>query len=294
VLYGEETSYKTGATINTHFGLDTNFAASLNNNLNGRRGFKGSTTSGRDVQKFTSGKATYDITMDFDLNDPSFLEFVLGNKTGSTYQGADIPASISIANCIDNSTTDRDEIYTGVVINSASIKGAINEPITVSLSASAATMDYGSTLTTNTAITSTEPFTFTEATFSLPSGSAINNIVESFEVTINNNNTLLFGSSREAVNYVPGARDYSIRFSTKYIDDDLLNKALGGTTIAADQPTQNATVVILLTRPNNDTLTITGTIAPISSYNLAAQLNNPVGEDIELTIATLTIEESIA
>ncbi len=294
VLYGEESTHKTGVTPATHFGLDTNFAASLNNNLNGRRGFKGSSTSGRDVQKFVSGRVDYDLTIDFDLNDPSFLEFVLGDKTTSTYSGADTPSSLTIANAMDNDTTDRNEVYTGCVFDSMTIRGAMNEPITVSLAGKAATMDYTSTLETNTALNSNAPFTFTEATFELPNGSTINNIVESFEVTVNNNNTMLFGSSREAVNYVPGARSYTLRISTKYVDDDLLNKALGGTTVATDEPTQNATIEIVLTRPNNDTLTITGTIAPISTYNLSAQLNNPVGEEIELSIETMEITESIS
>ncbi|NCD00110.1 MAG: hypothetical protein EOL95_10470 [Bacteroidia bacterium] len=294
VLWGKETNFKTAATTDSHFGLDTNFSANLSNNLNARRGMKGSATSGRDVQKFIAGKSVYNITMEFDLNDPSFLEHLLGDKTGSAYSGADIPSSLTIANCIDNDTTDRDEIYTGVVLDSATIRGAEGEPITVNLSAIAATMDKDTTLTSNVAINSNSPFTFTEATFELPNGTAINNIVESFELTVNNNYTMLYGSNREAQNYVPGAREYSLKLSTKYVDDGLLEKALGGSTIAADEPTQNATVEILLTRPNNDTLTILGTVAPIDNYSLSAQLNNPIGEDIDIRIQTMTITESLA
>ena len=294
VLWGKETTFKTSVTPTNHFGLDTSFSASLNNNLNARRGMKGSATSGRDAQKFIAGKSVYNLTMEFDLNDPSFLEHLLGDKTTSTYSGADIPSSLTIAHCLDNVTTDRDELYTGVVLDSATIRGAEGEPITVNLSAIAATMDKDATLTANTAINANSPFTFTEATFELPNGTSINNIVESFELTINNNNTMLYGSSREAQNYVPGARDYSLRLSTKYVDDGLLEKALGGSTIAEDEPTQNATVEIVLTRPNNDTLTILGTVAPIDNYSLSAQLNNPVGEEVDIRIQSLAITESLA
>jgi len=294
VLWKEETTFKTGVTPDSHFGLDTNFTASLSNNLNARRGFVGSATSGRDVQKFVAGRVDYNLTIDFDLNDPAFLENLLGDKTTSTYSGADIPKSITIAHCLDNVTTDRDEIYTGVVIDSATIRGTINEPIIVILSCVAATMDYDETVTANASVNANSPFTFTEAIFELPNASVIANVVESFELSVNNNYTMLYGTSREAVNYVPGARDYSLRISTKYVDDSFINKALGGTSIATDEPTQNATVEITLTRPDDDTLIITGTIAPISTYNLAAQLNNPIGEDIELLLQNVTIVESIA
>ena len=294
VLWGKESTYKTAVTTDKHFGLDTNFNASLNNNLSGRRGFTGSSGQGRDVQHFTAGKASYDLSIDFDLNDPAFLEILMGSLVTNDFTGTSSPPSMSITNCLDNVTTDRNEIYTGVVLDSASIKAGVDEPVTVGLKAYAATMDYDSTLTSNTALTDKAPFNFVESTFELPNGSAINNIVESFELNINNNYTMLYGSSREAVNAVAGQREYILKLSTKYVDDDLLNKALGGSTIATDTPTSNATFEIVLTRPDNDTLTILGTVAPINTYNLQAQLNNPVEEDIDIVIQSLKITKSIS
>jgi len=293
-LWKVETAFKTPATPDAHLGLDTNFSARLNNNVNPRRGFKGSATSGRDVQKFNYGKAEYELSMDFDLNDPSFFEHLLGDKTGSVYSGEDIPDSVTIANCLDHVTTDRDEIYSGCVFEQATIRGAMNEPITVSLSMKAATMDYDSTLTSNAAINAHAPFTFTEAIFEMPNASVLSNIVEGFDISITNNFQFLYGASREATAYVPGDRVYTIKLTTKQVDDVLINAALGGTTISPANPTESATLEITLTRPDNDTLILLFTLTPISTYNLTQALNEPVGEDIELIAASLTVTESIA
>jgi len=253
------------------------------------RGFKGSTSGGRDVSAFTAGKAELDLSMDFDFNDEAILEYVMGDLTTATYTGTDFPKSITIAHAIDNVTTDRDEIYTGCVINTCNIKGAEGEPVTCSMSLKAAELNYDSSLTTNTALSSDAPYTFSESTFELPTGTAINNVINDFEITIENNWTLHHGTSRTATAATPGERSYRIRLSTKYVDDNILNKALGGTGIASDTPIQNATFKIVLTRPNDDTLTFTFTLAPIDSYNLKAALNEPISESIDIIASSLTV-----
>jgi len=288
-LYAEETTFGTAVTPNLHFGLDTNIDINIKNNFKSNRGFKGSTNGGRDVSKFTAGKAEVDLSVDFDFNDEAILEYVLGDLTTATYSGTDFPKSITIAKSIDNVTTDRDNIFAGCVINSCSIKGAEGEPITCSLGIKAAKSDYDGTLTSNTALASTAPYTFSESTFELPAASAINNIINDFEITIENNWTMHHGTSRTATAATPGERSYRIRLSTKYVDDDLLNKALGGTGIAADTPTQNATFKIVLTRPDNATLTFNFVLAPIDSYNLKAALNEPISESIDIIASSLTV-----
>lgn len=292
VLYGEETTYNTAATADKHFGLSTNIDINLKNNLKSNRGFKGSTTGGRDALSFTAGKAELDATIDFDLNSDAFLEYVLGDLTGSVYSGADMPASITIVKAIDNVTTDRDNVLSGCVIDTCSIKGAEGEPVTCSLGIKIGNSTYDDTLTTNTALTNKAPYTFSESTFELPNSTAITNIVTDFDVSIANNFELHYGNSRTAVAYTPGAREYIVKLSTKYVDDALLNKALGGTTVAADTPLLNATFEIVLTRPDNDTLTLLFTLAPIDSYSLKAQLNSAIEESIELVCSSLTITKA--
>jgi len=289
VLWDEETTYNTAVIAASHFGLDTNFDATFKNNMKSNRSFKGSTNGGRDVSKFTAGKAELEFSLDFDVNDDSFLEPVLGDETAGTYTGTDAPASITVIHAIDNVTTDRDEVYSGCVINTCNIKGAEGEPVTCSLSCKAAKMSYDAALTSNTALTNAAPYTFSESTFELPTGSAIGNIINDFDITIENNWTLHYGTSRTATAVTPGERVYRIKLSTKYIDDGVLNKAFGGTSPAADTPTLNATFKIILTRPDDDTLTLTFTLAPIDSYNLQASLNEPIGESIELIASSVSI-----
>jgi hypothetical protein len=294
VLYKAETTYGTEVTPDTHFGLVNNFSRPFSNNLNNRRGFKGSSTSGRDIQQYVAGKASINMTIDFDLNSEGIFTHILGAKDVSGYSGDDLPASMTISHSIDNATTDRDEIYTGCVVNSATIKGAEGEPITVSLDVLAADLNYGSTLTSNASLPTTKPFTFSEATFELPDSTTITNIVNEFTLTITNNMKLHYGSSRTATAYTAGAREYTLTLNTKYVDDELLNKALGGTGVAADQPTLNASMEIVLTNPDDDTITFTFGVSPIDTINLNAALNEPIGEEITLHPKSLTVTPSIS
>lgn len=292
ILYGEETTFNTAVVPDKHFGLSTNIEINLKNNLKSNRGFKGSTTGGRDALSFTAGKAELDGTIEFDLNDDAFLKYVMGNLSVGVYTGTDLPKSITIVKAIDNVATDRDNVISGCVIDTCTIKGAEGEPVTCSLGVKIANSTYDSSLTANAALTATAPYTFSESTFELPNATVITNIVTDFDVSIANNFELHYGNSRKAVAYTSGAREYRVKISTKYIDDDLLNKALGGTTVATDTPTQNATLKIVLTRPDNATLTFDFTLAPIDSYSLKAQLNSAIEESIELVCSSLTITKA--
>ena len=293
-LYKAETAYNTSATPDTHFGIVNNFSSRLNNNLNNRRGFKGSATSGRDIQQYTAGKANLELTIDFDLNSEGIFKHILGSKTTDTYSGDDLPESMTISHSIDNATTDRDEVYTGCVVNSASIRAAEDEPVTVSTEILAADRSYDSTLTSNASLPTTKIFNFTEATFEFPHGTSIGNVVNEFELTISNNVALHYGSSRTATAYTAGAREYTLRLSTKYVDDDLLNKAQGGASISDSAPTVNASLEIVLTNPDDETITLLFGLSPINTYNLTGALNEPIGEEIEINPASLTITTSIS
>jgi len=288
VLYKAETTYGTGVTADTHFGINTNLDINLKNNIKQNRGFKGSATGGRDALKFTAGKTDLDFTIDFDMNTDAWMKYVLGSAAGTVYTGADLPESLTVVHAMDNTTTDRDMVFTGCVVDTCTIKGAEGEPVTCSLNFKAADLNYDATLHTNTALVDTAPYTFSESTFELPNATAITNIVNDFEITISNNWTLHYGTSRKAIYATPGERSYKVKLSTKYVDDGLLNKALGGTGIASDTPTQNATFEIVLTRPDNSTFTYLFTLAPIDSYSLAAKLNEAIDESIELVCTSLT------
>jgi len=291
-LWKAETAFGTAVTADTHFGLDTAINPSLNNNLTGRRGFKGSATGGRDILAYTAGKSEGSFSVDFDMCDHTFFTHALGTLAAETYSGIDLPLSFTTTTNFDNVTTDRCTVYAGCVIDQATIKGAEGEPVTCSLNCKYAKSDFTGTLLSNTALTGDAPYTFTEATFELPNATTITNIVNGFELTISNNFTFHYGANRVAQYYTAGERAYSLKLDTKYVADLLLTAALGGTGIAADTPTVSATMEIVLTRPDNDTITFLFGLSPIQTYNLAAQLNNPISESVEIIPATLTVTYS--
>lgn len=289
VMYGVETTYGTEASVTAQFGLSQNFSANKSNQLQGHRSFKGSTTSGRDIQKYTTGTANIELSTNFVFNNADVWTHILGDISTSTYSGDDLPSSMTIINAMDNVTTDRNEVYTGCVVNSATISGAENEPITGSLSIIASDLSYDSTLDSSIDPETTSPYNFVSSTFELPNSTAINNIVTGFELTVNNNMTLHYGNSRTATAYTAGNREYSLSLNTTYVEDDLLNKALGGTSFQDTGPSRNASLEIVLENKDGDTMTLLFGVTPIESHNLTSEINNPVKEDITLTPASLTV-----
>jgi len=291
-LWKAESAFGTAVTPDTHFGLDTQINVNLNNNLTGRRGFKGSASGGRDILAYTAGKSEGSFTVDFDMCDHTFFTHALGTVAVKTYSGIDLPLSFTTNVEMDNVTTDRHQVLAGCVVDQATIKGAEGEPVTASLNCKFAKYDFTATLASNTALTGKAPYTFTESTFELPNATAITNVVNGFELTLSNNFTYHYGTSKVPQYYTAGERAYSLKLDTKYVADLLLTAALGGTGIAADTPTVSATMEIVLTRPDNDTLTFLFGLSPIQTYNLTLQLNNPVSESIEIIPATLTVTYS--
>jgi hypothetical protein len=190
---------------------------------------------------------------------------------------------------MDNITTDRNTVLAGCLIEQTTIKGAEGEPVTCSVNGKFSKIDYTSVLISNTALTGDEPYTFTGATFQLPDATPITNVINSFDVSISNNFTYHYGTSRTPQYYTAGERAYTLKLSTKYVEDMLINAALGGTGISTTTPTVSASMEIVLTRPDGDTMTLLFGLSPIQTYNLTNQINNPVGEDIDIIPASLTI-----
>ena len=289
ILWKKESTYATPVTPDAHFGIDTDFNYTLNNQLKPRRGFKGSTGSGRDVAQYTSGILKADITINGDFNSAALLEPVLGTYLATVYSGSDNPPSVTIAACIDNTTTDRDMIFSGVVFQSLELKATMGDPLTFNLTGEGILSSTDATLTANAAPINAQPWTFTGSTFELPNATPITNLVEDFTLNIKNNWTLLYGSSRVPVAAVAGIREYSITLNTKYIDDAIFTKAYG---TPATEPTLNATMELHFTRPTGTHLTILCAITPIDTYKLTMKHGNAIAEDITLIPASMTITDA--
>lgn len=296
LIYGVESTYKTKGTLNKNFGIVNNFSVDVKNALNERRGFANTSASGRRIRAYAPGERSYDLSIDFDVTDFEFMEHVLGAVTGTTtktYVDDDSVDSISIGNELDCVNTDRENWFTGCCYDSVTLKAAINEPLSCSAKLTAAHAEYDATLTARIAAQSVGPYTFVGAIFELPNATAIVNIVESFDITINNNYNYLRGSAKEITAATKGALDVTLKFSTAFVDDSFYTKTLGSDGVSAvTNPTENATVEITLKR-GSSTVIILGTLAPIESYNLAQQLNSPVKEDITLKLQYISIAETV-
>jgi len=289
ILWKKETAYGTPVTPDAHFGIDTDFNYTLSNQLKPRRGFKGSTGSGRDVAQYVSGILKADLTISGDFNSAAILEPVMGTYLSTVYSGSDSPPSVTIAACIDNTTTDRDMIFSGVVFQSLELKASMGDPLTFSLTGEGILSSTDSSLTANAVPINAQPWTFTGTTFELPNATTISNLVEDFTLNIKNNWQLLYGSSRVPVAAVAGIREYSITLNTKYIDDDIFDKAYG---TPASEPTLNATMTLNFTRPTGTDLAIVCAITPIDTYKLSMKHGSAIGEDITLIPASMTITDA--
>jgi hypothetical protein len=298
VLYGEETTYNTAVAVTKHLGLVTSFKSSIANNLVENRGFVGSTTGGRDIVSYSPGKLDISGSIDFNVQNWAFMEYVLGAVSGGdpyTYTGANIPPSITIAHNTDNpgaASTDLEETYSGTVIESATIKTSVGEPVTCSLEFKSSKVVIDTTLSSAVALSSEDVYNFTGGSIALPSGSPLSNIIDSVDVSIKNNQEILYGvGSRLGVNALPKERNYSIKISLKYLDNDLITAALGATTpTATGTPTEYATLVLTFASGDRS-MTMTFSGVPISDFAKAAELNEVIGEDITLTAKTLSAVE---
>ena len=298
VLYGAETVYNTPVAVNTHIGLLNSFKSNIANNLAENRGFVGTTSGGRDVVKFTAGKLDLSGSFDFKITNWAFMEYVLGTVAGSdpyTYTGANIPPSITIAHNIDNpgsSATDLEETHSGTVIESVSIKSAVGEVTSCSVEFKSALAVVDTTLSSQVALDDEDVYNFSGGSIELPSGTDLPNIIDSIDVSIKNNQEILFGvGSRLGVNALPKERNYNIKVSLKYLDNDLITAALGATTPTSDgTPTEYATLVLnFVSGTRSMTMTFSG--VPITDFAMTADLNEVIGEDISLTAKTLSAVE---
>jgi hypothetical protein len=299
LLYGEETAFNTAVTANTHFGLVKNFSPKTNNSNVYLRGMRGTTTGGRNVVGFVGGKAEHSISVEFDVINWFFMEQVLGTATGSdpyTYSESDNTKSITLVRAIDNpgptTPVDRDETWAGSVVNSVTIKAAVGEPISATAEILSASHFIDTTIHSAVALPTVDPYSFAEASIALPSGSTLTNIIDSLEITITNNYEMLWGlGSRKAKNAVAKARDYKIKFSVKYLDNNLLTKLLGlAIPLDATEPTENATLICTFTN-GGKSATFTFTKFVLDDLSGKETLNETIGEEFSGTAYSLAVVE---
>ncbi|MFZ5988882.1 MAG: phage tail tube protein [Bacillota bacterium] len=304
VLYGDESTYGTAGTVDTHFGLIQSFTPSQKNNLIKHRGFVNSASGGRDIARVSAGKYEAALSLEFQPIIWTWLEYVLGSRSGSgtiaspyIYLGSNQPTSMTIAHEIDNVTTDREEAFLGCIVNSCTIKASVGEPVSVSLDILSADMDKDATITANVALSTLNPFTFVSGSIEIPNGVAISNIIDSIEITINNNAEIAYSvGSRIGKKPIFKARDYTVKFTLKYLDDTFIEKFLGsasGPTVTAT-PTEDATIALKFENNNAHYVDMVFYSCRIDEFADPANLNEMLTEDITYSAMTAQINEVIS
>jgi len=298
LLYGAESTYNTAVTADTHFGLVKSFSPRTNNSNNYTRGFVGTTTGGRNVAKILPGKIENEIGVELDVTHWDWLEYVLGSVTGSgpyTYSEANNPGSLTIGRQIVNpgsSATDRDEQWTGAVIDSCTIKASVGEPVSVSLTLKASGHLYDTTVQTAQALPSVEVFNFSGGTIELPDATPLTNIIDSVEISISNNYDILYGlGDRRGQNAKAKGRDYKIKFTVKYLDNNLLGALLGAAEpTATTDPTEYASMAIKFSLGGKSCDFVFSTVT-FDSLSGKEDVTEIIGEDIEATAISCEVTD---
>lgn len=225
--------------------------------------------------------------MDYGFNTYTFdfLEYVLGSATTvtdtTTFETIDKPSSFTMTHNIENDTTDRQETYSGNVINSFTLKAAVGEPLSVNLAGIASLITYDASLYANISNSSDDIWTFQHGALDIDG--SISNIIDSVELAINNNWESKYGlGSRLIKTAIPKARDISLKFTVKYLDDTLYAMLLGATTPTdGGGPTAVSSAVLTFTN-GTKSLTITISNGILEEFTETANLNDLIGEDFTL------------
>lgn len=291
VLIGKQTAFGSEqATCDQHIGLITSFKPTVSNSATYTRGFKGTTTGGRNVAKIIPGTVTHRVSIEMNVINWNFMEYVLGGKSGSgtvTYAETDQPPFFTMHRCIVNpgsASTNRDEIWIDCFIESVTIKSAVGEVVTVSLDIMATQRKYDSTVVSAVALPTVEVYNFVYSTISV-GGSSVDHIIDSEEVTITNGAKTAPGLGSRFVRTIRAAeRDYKLKHTVKYKDEFFVSKVLGSATpTGTTQPTSNTNIVLVFGNNNAKTMTITFTTVVYDDLNNNEEVGSIIGEDLSAT-----------
>ena len=141
ILKGKETTFGSkAASINKHFGVVQRITPVQRNSLIQIRGFKGTTTGGRAMIKALGGRLEVGVSVDFQPQVWEFLEDSMGAVSGTgtvgdpyVYVKANSLPSYSIATSIELGSTDQDVVLLGSIVDTCTIRAAMGEPVSVSM-----------------------------------------------------------------------------------------------------------------------------------------------------------------
>lgn len=302
-LKGKESTYGTKAnSIATHFGIVQRVSPTSRNNLIQVRGFKGSTTGGRQMIKTRGGNFECGISVEFQPQTWAWLEDVMGTVSGSgtvgspyVYIKANTLPSYSIAANVELGSTDQDLIFLGSSVSTCSIKATYGEAASVTIEYLSASVEKENTLQSEVALSSLDIFIFSGVTFEYPDGTTVDHPTESIEITINNNTEIRKGlGSRLGKKAIAKQLEYTIKVTLDKEDDTFVDDFLGGSgddLTPALNPTRVATIGIKFSNSATHSADFVFTGVTIDEPGGEQTYSEVIQEDISFISESLTVTE---
>ena len=298
VLYGVQTSYTTSVTPNKIFGgLVTSVSLETDRQYNERAGFVGTNDyDGRTTAKNLAGTVITSGTVEFDVQRWDWLEHVLlKDRTGSGTSGTPYiytvgktPKFLTITEEISNAGTDSQRTFTGMVINSASIRCSVGEPVTASVSLLGGQVSKNTSITSKIAQHEDDVYNFSGGSINM--GGALDNIIDDVNIEINNNYNVIYGFSEESKNAKPGKLNLTFRFTTKYLDDTVISQFLGGDTVGDQTPVD---IILKFDKADDKYVEFTLKDAVIRRMGNNHNLNEFVVEETDVIAKRIEVKEVI-
>lgn len=302
LLYGVETTYGVAAsTIDQHLGLiQTTNPGKINRNVQENRGLKGTTTGGQSVANYTLGTADAGFSAEYNVYDWDFLQYVIGSRTGSgtgaspyIYSEDNQVSSLTFSGNIDNETTDRNVKVLGTKFNSVTIAANVGSPVSVTADFIAGNLSKDSTLQSAVALPSNELINFSGTDLEIPDTTSISNIIDNIEIVITRNAESQYGlGSGLAKNCLFKERSYRINFTVKYLDDDLVEFVMGGSSVLTTLTETTLTVKFDNGTNRTSDFKFTGVVFP--EFDKPETVNEILTEGLTAFAKNLEVTEQVS
>lgn len=323
LVYAEEPAFASAGNFTSsagNFGIITDFSTTPNRSMRRITGVKATLptanteSTARDPQFILKGVFGGDMSVAFIPQEWSWLRYVMGTVSGSGTSAAKfnypqatgstttdkrnylrIPSMTLSSNYYfegSGDATSKAWRFLGGKVDSANIKGKVNDTVSASVTVKYADMTGTTTLDTGVALPSTEPYNFTGVSIEYPIGTPIPNILDSFDLTINN-----------AIEVIPGMgsdvgkagkemkRESTLKITVKQEGTGFLDDFMGAAT-SLSEPVEISEIKITLTSTTaNKKLIVHCLRCKLADESLPNQYPNIVDETITLIPQVVYFEE---
>ena len=301
ILYAAESTYGTAVTPTTMFGgliQSANFDMDRANTE--VAGFAGTGVGdGRITAKYVPGTVSVKGNVEFKAQRFDWLAYLLlGTVTGTgavatpfVYPIGTAVKSMTLSEELDNLGVDSKRVFAGTVINSASIKCSVGECVSCTVETLGGKLAATTTVDSKTAQITDDLYIFSGGTIEMPDSTSIGNVIDSVEISINNNFEILYGFNQEAQYARPKKLNITIKFTTKYLDDDQLTRLMGSSTAITSQTATTLTIKFTRATAGVQYVKFAFTNVVLNKISDSHNLNEFVVEDVESLAAGLTVTE---